>query len=283
MIAGVGSEPRSVYGEPFGIHASVTYPALSGMGVKRGLSMKKLLLAALAAVISSALVGPSAWAQNAKFEAIIDNVKINVGSDNTTADDDDVVSRLMTVKLPGNKALLLGVSSQIGITTDTKVVGKNGGGGTATATGTAAVCVAVVPTGTDPAADGSDCAAPGEITFNSRTQELSAVLGGVIESCTDVNLDGTIDVATECEVTDEEIGLLLDTLSAHHYNFVWQAPATGVYDVILTVSAETSATTVDTGDKDGTNTSRADVVVGPTVLTSEEVRPAKEGIAEFND
>jgi hypothetical protein len=28
------------------------------------------------------------------------------------------------------------------------------------------------------------------------------------------------DVATECTVSDEEIGLMLDTLASHHFNFV---------------------------------------------------------------
>ncbi len=61
-------------------------------------------------------------------------------------------------------------------------------------------------------------AAPGNITFDKRRQELWASLGGVL-NCTDINGDGIISF-DECTLTDEEIGLILDTKAAHAFNFL---------------------------------------------------------------
>ena len=51
-----------------------------------------------------------------------------------------------------------------------------------------------------------------------RTQTLWASLGGVLD-CSDVNGDGIISFG-ECDLTEEEIGLILDTKSAHTFNFL---------------------------------------------------------------
>lgn len=238
----------------------------------------------IAAVTLAAFVASPALAQNSKFSAMIDKVNIEVSDDNTApGGDSDSRSRMTTVKLPGNKALLIGVSSQIAIDTSTKVVGKKGGGGSATATGDVSVAVAVVPTGTaEVDITPANYAEPGEITFAMRSQDLSAVLGGVLVDCT-VNLDGTF-TSDDCNFTNEEIALLLETTAAHHYNFIWEAPATGEYDVWLLVDADAEGVTSDTAPQDdGTaNEASADVVVGPTVVSIEEVRPAKGGVVEFN-
>lgn len=115
-------------------------------------------------------------------------------------------------------------------------------------------------------------AEPGPITLNARTQELSAILGGVIESCT-VGDDGIIDVGTECTVTDEEIRLLLDTLSAHHDNFVFPNVPTGEYKVIARFDADVSTDTEETlVTGDTANEANASLVVGPRVVTVEVIR-----------
>ena len=61
-------------------------------------------------------------------------------------------------------------------------------------------------------------AQPGTVTFDKRRQELWASLGGVV-TCSDVNGDGVIRF-DECSLTDEEIGLILDTKAAHSFNFL---------------------------------------------------------------
>ena len=60
--------------------------------------------------------------------------------------------------------------------------------------------------------------APGTVTFDKRRQELWASLGGVLD-CADSNGDGVISFE-ECELTDEEIGLVLETKAAHSFNFL---------------------------------------------------------------
>ena len=86
---------------------------------------------------------------------------------------------LATIKVPQGKELLIGVSAEIGLVTDTSVKGKNGGGARAIAGGEAYVTVFAVPR------DGGDSvkAAPGKIMLSKRVQELDATLGGVIQSC----------------------------------------------------------------------------------------------------
>ena len=61
-------------------------------------------------------------------------------------------------------------------------------------------------------------AAPGTVTFDKRRQELWASLGGVL-NCIDANGDEIISF-DECTLTDEEIGLILDTKAAHTFNFL---------------------------------------------------------------
>jgi hypothetical protein len=78
---------------------------------------------------------------------------------------------------------------------------------------------------------------------------LSAVLGGVIRSCevsVEEELDefgvptgtstGTIVIADDCIVDDEEIGLMLSTTSANHFNFVApdMVPGDRTIDVVAT-------------------------------------------------
>ena len=130
---------------------------------------------------------------------------------------------LATIKVPQDKELLVGVSSEVGLVTDTSIKGKNGGAAKALAGAGAGVIVFAVPTET--AFNLSKIAAPGPVILSARVQVLDATLGGVIESCKDTTggedenglfpgddeyidtPDGIIDVKIECIVTDEEIGL----------------------------------------------------------------------------
>ena len=89
----------------------------------------------------------------------------------------------------------------------------------------------------------------------SRTQELEATLGGVIESCTTTDIDfstalgfvTSVNSVTwdldDCEVEDEAIRLALTTMAAHHFNFVFPNLPQGNYKVIarFTTSARAEA------------------------------------------
>ena len=212
-------------------------------------------------------------APSAKFTAVVDKVKFSTAAtrdatgETATSAMDTVVA---TLKMPSRKELLVQISAQIAIDTETQVKGKNGGGGSATAAGSAAVSVEACHV------DTGECtpAEPGAIIFSAREQELTAVLGGVIESCTDGDLDGVIDISDDCVVTNEEIGLLLSTTAAHHYNFLVPNLDAGTYNIIATFDADAAAAVSNEGDQDdGTsNYANASIIVGPTVTVVEEVR-----------
>jgi len=201
---------------------------------------------------------------------------------------------LATVKVPQDKELLVGVSAEIGLVTDTSVKGKNGGSARAIADGEAYVTVFAVPR------DGGNSvkAAPGTIMLSKRVQELEATLGGVIQSCqvncqkdeiTDEIVCDDIVIAEDCEVTDEEIGLLQQTTAAHHFNFVLPNMNQGVYDIkaVFTTGARAEVDICDPGeecsfDPEGTVTASAaaTAVINKTMLTVQQVRAAKDGLQD---
>lgn len=120
-------------------------------------------------------------------------------------------------------------------------------------------------------------AAPGQIIFDKRAQTLSATLGGVIESCRDGNLDGVIDVMTECTVTNEEINLILDTMGAHYFNFMVGNLMQGTHRLELQARISSS-----TGSQIGSSSAAA--LIGKGSFTVEEVRTVntKDSYGSYN-
>lgn len=122
---------------------------------------------------------------------------------------------------------------------------------------------------------------PDCVTFDYRSQTLNTVLGGVIRTCEDAGtfstdgqctlldaaLDGVINVLCECVVTDEEIELILDTMSAHHFNFVARDLSSGIHEISVLVEG----TITETTDAD------AMVGIGNGSLTVEEVKAVNSG------
>jgi len=211
---------------------------------------------------------------------------------------------MATIKVPQDKELLVGVSAEIGLVTYGSVKGKNGGSAKSIADAKAYITVFAVPK----AGGGNSTAAPGQVMLSKRVQELNATLGGVIQECTDgdtdfdgvadTDPDGTIDVATECVATDEEIGLLQDTTAAHHFNFVLPNMDQGEYDIkaVFTTGARAevdicdSETNTNFGgnpapcsyDAEGTVTASATAraVINKTMLTVQQVRATKGGVID---
>jgi hypothetical protein len=188
--------------------------------------VKKLLVAiAIGALSMSAYAGPAST-----FSADVNDYENFMVTDAQGALRN--CSMKTTLKVPGSKKdLLIGVSLQSGIMTETKVKGQKGDTDLASADGS--VNVAVILDG-----DYSNPVAPGIVTFNSRKQELEATLGGVLESCS-FNCPVADGVATcnfdkdDCIWSDEDIRLMLETTSANHFNFV--APDVGVGEHTLMV------------------------------------------------
>jgi len=170
------------------------------------------------------------------------------------------------IKTPNKKDLLIGGSFETALFTQTQVTGKNGSTSTSSASATLEVRVLIdgqpfnKSTGTG--------AFPPIVMYDHRAQTLSATLGGVIQSCTVNLVTGVINVATDCTVTDEMINLILETMSAHHFNFVAANLDPGVHTVEIQVR---SGTTADTSPA-GFGTASATAGVGRGSLTVEEVR-----------
>lgn len=275
------------------------------------MKMKKLTYAIAGISLTSFVAGSAMAGPSAKFAAVYSNspsltsaVIITDATVDTVVDMRTTGHTLATIKVPQQKELLVGLSAEIGLMTDTSIKGKNGGSARAIAGAEAYVTIFAVPTGDyDPAVTPSIKAVPGTVILSKRVQELDATLGGVIQSCTDGDInfdgvadtdpDGTIDVAAECIVTDEEIGLMQDTTAAHHFNFVLPDMTSGEYDIVAVfttgANAEvdicTSAADCALYDADGTvsGSAAATAVVNKSMMTIQEVRAVKGSIGDGTD
>lgn len=172
------------------------------------------------------------------------------------------------IHTPNKKDLLIGVSLETLLTTRTLVKSKNGSKDTQAVR--AGISITVLVDGTE--------AMPGKVIFDERIQQMTAVFGGIIDSCTDLNGDGTITVATECEVTDEELELLLSTAGARHFNFMMAdlEPGDHTIDVMADIIADPDY------DKDGVP-NEAVALYGKRTLSVEEVAAINQdgGITEI--
>src|SRR5262249_39666226 len=151
------------------------------------------------------------------------------------------------IKTPSaaNKNVLIIATLESSILTNTVFASKGRNNSTSTASGSVIVTpkVYLCPSNDCSGASGTlvditkmgGSVTPDHVTFNQRTQTLTASLAGL--NCT----ASTTGVIT---CTDPEtIGLLLSTMSANGFNFLVQTPGQGVYQVQLGVALEASAST----------------------------------------
>lgn len=239
--------------------------------------MKNLTIGLVAASVM--LAGP-ALAQSAKFAATYDDSRFSVVSviDSDTQPNDCNFNdgyTFATIKVPQDKELLVGVSSEVLLVTDTSIKGKDGGNARALAYAGAEVTVGACPV------DGGDCqiAAPGSVVLADRFQILEGTLGGVLTNCTDSNGDGDIDLS-DCELTDEEISLVIDTLSSHHFNFVLEDMDQGDYNIVALFG--TAACNEISSDGDAEAFAFAVAAIGKSMVTVQQVRATKNGIIDAN-
>ena len=260
----------------------------------------------LLALISMGFAVSASASPSAKFAAVygdsgpyvVSQITVEGTADASDFDENDGYT-FARIKVPQGKELLVGVSAEVGLTTDTSIKGKNGGAAKAIAGAKGVVIVVAHRIGDCAPGDGDTCgavAAPGDVTLNSRVQTLNATLGGVIESCTDGDLDGTIDISTDCVVTDEEIGLVLETVSANHFNFVLPNLDQGEYnitayfttraDAAIDIDECTVGGDVDDGclGGDGEVSARAfaKAFIGKYMVTVQQVRAVKGSILDID-
>lgn len=201
------------------------------------------------------LTATSAFAASAKFTANVGTVA--VVSPMLKTNDDAGWSTVLTgqIHTATPKDLLIGVSLETTLVTDTMV--KSSGGARDTSTAESGIEVKVLVDGIE--------AAPGVVVFDRRKQQLAASLGGYYTACVDENLDGITDLLTECTLLPEEIQLLLDTTAAHHFNFIQANLGQGVHNVV--VKAKISNNTVS-----GNGSASSSALLGKGSLSVEEVQ-----------
>jgi hypothetical protein len=154
---------------------------------------------------------------------------------------------IMTTNLSTSNAtsFIVDASLVTGLWTSTSV--RSGGPGASSGSATGAVEVGVVMDGTfdqNGIWNGYGTVAyPGFVTFDARTQTLTATLGQALTGCTIVS--GIVQCTN---LSDQAIDLMLDTTSAHSFKFI--LPNVGVtpnnrphrIDVVAKVSSTTLST-----------------------------------------
>lgn len=160
------------------------------------------------------------------------------------------------------KDLVIGLSFETSLFTETIVRSKGGKESKATADAKIEMKVLV---------DGQ-LAAPGEVIFDQRQQKLWAKLGGVL----DCNDDGdTIITFDEGNLTEEEIGLILDTTAAHPFNFLAYNIGFGSHTIEAFARLSMDGVTVVVEDPaNGSANANASASLGKGTLSAWEVHDA---------
>ncbi len=222
--------------------------------------MKKIALFAAVGLFSMLMITSAFAGPSAKFAAQVSSVALVPETANLAW------AKVLktTIKTPNKKDLLIGASFETGLYTKTVV--KSSGGTLDTSSATAGITIKVV-------IDDVTVVAPGEVIYDKRAQTLSAKLGGILETCQDLSGDGIIDIITECTFTDEQIELILETMGAHHFNFVAANLEPGEHIVEVWAKIESLTSSI-------AGLAEAKALVGKGSLTVEEVRAtnAPDGI-----
>ncbi len=228
----------------------------------------------LGALALAALVTGPAMAQNSKAGGATSTLTV-LSAGNSWFDVNGMETDIRTSQ---QTDLTLDVALQCSLATDTNVKSKGGNKGSATAEAGIKVRVRIqaldkgvlvgdpwyampsadLPIGEEEVADDSG------VTYCSRSQTLEAVLQGQIDLETCV-VDGVFD-PTACLLTDEEIRLILSTLSVHAFNFFTYDLASGDYR--LTVEANPSTGTSSTNGSEASATA----LIGLGSMVVDEVR-----------
>lgn len=239
--------------------------------------MNRTIIAAVAATV---MLASPVFAQSAKFAATTSDYRFSIASviDSESEPNDCNTNdgyTFATMKVPQDKEILVGLSAEVLLITDTSIKGKSGGSARALAYAGGGVEVHACPVAGGPCT----VAEPGFVFLADRFQILEGTLGGVLTQCTDSNGDGDIDL-TDCVLTDEEIGLVLDTLSSHHFNFILPNMDQGEYDIKGFFSTEACNGVSSTGDAEAM--AFAVAAIGKYSLTAQQVRATKDGIVDMD-
>ncbi len=177
------------------------------------------------------------------------------------------------IKTPNGKELAIGASLQCGLITDTTVRSKNGDLDSSASRGKIAVRIqitqpddSIVYAEPDNGADlDTDIPLNSEgVTYCDRYQKLAAKFSGL--NCTADLATGVVTCADP-----EELQLILKTLSAHHFNFLFANAVPGVQKVVVQARAQAGMLLGGTELGDA----GAEAFVGAGALSVETVRLVK--------
>jgi len=166
-----------------------------------------------------------------------------------------------------SSSYLVNASLVTGLLTNTTVTTNGGNKSSGSATGS--VQVGVILDGNFDSngqyLGGGTYAYPGLLSFDTRTQTLTATLGQALTGCTILN-----GIVTCTGLTDQQIQLVLDTTSAHSFQFI--LPNVGVapnsaphrVDIVAQVSSSTASS--------GLGSALASACYGAGTVTVDAVR-----------
>jgi len=244
--------------------------------MKQNVTRPLVLLAAIGVVSASAtMFGASLPAS--KATAQVSTVTVCANSNSALAKNPctntngsglwlDVMST--QIKTSNVADLFAGVSLVTGVYTSTTVKG-NATGATSTAVAEGAVKVRVL---LDTSSANCQAACTGfstlpdlnhGVTFDQRIQSLSANLGYIFTAQCAAS-------PTTCTLTPEEITLVLDTSSAHSFNFILPNVGTGIHTLTVQAQISTDNTSIFSTTNGGVSASNA--LFGLGSLTVDSVR-----------
>ena len=244
--------------------------------------MRRLILAVTLAALLVGTAAAQTGHPAAKATAAVNKlIGLNAYSNAALTDSGWVTILSQSIKTANQKDLFVDVSLECGIWTDTKVTSSGGTVDTATAQAGVRVRVLVDGQPISPAEgnaidESGNLSSADGVSFCFRLQKLTAKFQGIFEDLEDTGcFDG--DPNTLCELSDEEVELVLSTLDANSFNFVAADVSSGVHTV--EVQARALA-----GPQSSTGTGEVaagKAIVGAGSVTIEEVRMIKGEQVEF--
>ena len=231
---------------------------------------KKFFGLALIVMLSFALAIPSAYAASAKATAKVGNLaEVQATTSSVSSEDGWVTVLENQIKTSSQKDLFVDVSMECGLTTNTKVMSKKLE--RAVSNAEAAVYVRVLVDGV--------VQKPEYVTFAKRKQTLIAEFAGDILGCLDEYGHVIVDTEDAC-ILEESVALILDTLSAHSFNFIAMDVGVGIHTVSVQakVTYDAELQELGYGDSEFPGTT---AWVGKGSMTVDEVRLIQDEVPEI--
>ncbi len=170
------------------------------------------------------------------------------------------------IRTPSQKDLVVTVSLEAGLYTQTLARSKGGNRDSATAEASVEVRVLV---------DGRE-AHPGKVVFSRRNQQLSATFQGLLDGALSVDPDTGAVIIDESLLRPEEVELIQDTMAANSFNFILEDVGTGVH--VIEVQAR-----INLGASADAGTALARATVGKGSMTVSVVRMIKDEDVTLDD